>query len=76
MTTTEPLVDPTRLARAAHERWPDLTDDQLREIGDDPQVLIGKLQAVYGLGREQARRAVEAFLAEHGLVRDDGEHTP
>lgn len=44
------------------EKWGELTDDDLEVIGGQRDMLVGKLQAVYGLEKENAERAVKEFL--------------
>ncbi len=41
------------------EKWGQFTDDELDQIGGRKDQLIGKLQAKYGYGREEAEREVE-----------------
>ncbi len=41
------------------EKWGQLTDDELDKIGGRKDQLIGRLQAKYGYGREEAEREVE-----------------
>lgn len=40
-------------------RWGRLTDDDLAEIAGRREVLLGKLQELYGLARETAERELE-----------------
>lgn len=40
-------------------RWGRLTDDDLVEIAGRREVLLGKLQELYGLARETAERELE-----------------
>ncbi len=50
-------------------RWGRLTDDDLIEIAGRREVLLGKLQELYGLARETAERELEK-LREFTLDAD------
>lgn len=41
------------------EKWGDLTDDSLDEIGGRRDQLVGKIQESYGVGRDEAERQVK-----------------
>jgi len=43
------------------EQWGKLTDDDLKQLEGHAEQLVGKLQQLYGLGREQAERQVKEF---------------
>jgi uncharacterized protein YjbJ (UPF0337 family) len=43
-------------------KWGKLTDDDLHVIGGKKDMLIGRLQQHYGLGRDHAEREVDDFL--------------
>jgi uncharacterized protein YjbJ (UPF0337 family) len=43
----------------AKEKWGRLSDDQLAEIGGHKDRLVGKIQEIYGITREEAERQVE-----------------
>lgn len=45
------------------KQWGKLTDDDLDEINGQRQLLIGKIQAVYGVSEEEAERQLDAWLA-------------
>ncbi|MCL7750133.1 CsbD family protein [Guyparkeria hydrothermalis] len=47
------------------EEWGDLRDDDLDEAEGHRDYLIGKVQERYGIGKDEARKQVEAF--EHTL---------
>ena len=42
--------------------WGRLTDDDVDQIQGNPERFIGKLQELYGYGREQAEVALNDFL--------------
>ncbi len=41
-----------------------LTDDDLRQIGDDWELLVGRLMELYGFTRAQAEEELERFMVE------------
>jgi uncharacterized protein YjbJ (UPF0337 family) len=45
----------------ARQRWGKLTDNDLEVIGGKKDMLIGKLQELYGIGKEEAQRQIEAW---------------
>jgi uncharacterized protein YjbJ (UPF0337 family) len=47
--------------RPRHEKWGDLTDDDLERIAGNRDMLIGKIQEQYGIGKEEAERQVKDF---------------
>jgi len=47
------------------EEWGDLTDDEIKEAEGDRDQLIGKIQAKYGIAKEEAEKQVDAFVAKH-----------
>src|SRR5262245_55192312 len=46
-------------------RWGKLTDDDLDQASGDVEKLMGRLQERYGYARDQARREVDDFFAQH-----------
>ena len=46
-------------------RWGKLTDDDLDQASGDAEKLVGRLQERYGYARDQARREVDDFFAQH-----------
>lgn len=42
-------------------RWGELTDDDLAMIAGERDKLVGRLQEVYGVGKEEAERQVESL---------------
>ena len=42
-------------------RWGELTDDDLAMISGERDKLVGRLQEVYGIGKEEAERQVESL---------------
>ncbi|MTH64824.1 CsbD family protein [Paracoccus shanxieyensis] len=44
------------------EKWGDLTDDELTEVGGKRDKLAGKLQEKYGWTKEEAERKVDDFF--------------
>lgn len=47
------------------EEWGDLTDNEIKEAEGDRDQLIGKIQAKYGIAKEEAEKQVDAFVAKH-----------
>lgn len=45
------------------QQWGRLTDDDLAEINGDRDLLIGKLQELYGRSREDAEKDLERWAA-------------
>ena len=46
-------------------RWGKLTDDDLDRTSGDAEKLIGRLQERYGYARDEAKREVDDFFANH-----------
>lgn len=44
------------------QRWGDLTDDEIDQIGGQRDMLIGKLQEKYGYTRLKAEQELDEFL--------------
>lgn len=49
---------------SAKERWGKLTDDDLAQINGRRDVLAGKIQECYGIGKEEAERQIDEFSNE------------
>ena len=45
----------------ARQRWGKLTDNDLEVIAGKKDLLLGKLQELYGIGKEEAQRQIEAW---------------
>ena len=50
------------------EEWGDLTDDDLTEAAGERDQLVGKIQARYGVAKDEAERQVDSFVAKHYLA--------
>ena len=46
-------------------QWGKLTDDDLDRASGDAEKLIGRIQERYGYARDQAKREVDDFFAQH-----------
>jgi uncharacterized protein YjbJ (UPF0337 family) len=46
------------------ERWGRLTSDDVERMSGRGELLLGRLQELYGLDREAAQKEVEVWLAE------------
>ncbi len=45
----------------ARQRWGKLTDNDLQVIAGKKDVLLGKLQQLYGVAKEEAQKQIEAW---------------
>jgi uncharacterized protein YjbJ (UPF0337 family) len=43
------------------QKWAELTDDEVDEIGGKKDVLVGKVQKRYGIARDEAEKQVNDF---------------
>jgi uncharacterized protein YjbJ (UPF0337 family) len=43
------------------QKWGQLTDNELDEIAGNRDILVGKIQERYGIGKEEAERRVKEF---------------
>ncbi len=50
-----------QLTGQVKEKWGDLTDDDLTQIGGQKDQLVGKIQERYGYAKERAEREVDEF---------------
>lgn len=50
------------------ERWGKLTDDNIDVIAGKREQLLGKLQEIYGIGRDEADKQIDEFASS---VHDD-----
>ncbi|MBB3993305.1 uncharacterized protein YjbJ (UPF0337 family) [Sulfitobacter undariae] len=48
------------------EEWGDLTDNEITEAEGDRDQLVGKIQAKYGIAKEEAEKQVDNFAAKVG----------
>jgi uncharacterized protein YjbJ (UPF0337 family) len=44
------------------EKWGNLTDDDLDRVAGQREQLEGVIQERYGIGKDQARKAIDAWL--------------
>lgn len=42
-------------------QWGKLTDDQLHVIGGKRDMLVGKIQEIYGISKEEAEKQIKVF---------------
>jgi uncharacterized protein YjbJ (UPF0337 family) len=54
----------TELRGKVHERWGDLTNDDLDKINGQREQLTGMLQQRYGYAKDRAEMEIDRFLAE------------
>ena len=57
----------TQLKGKIKQQWGRLTDDDLAEINGDRDLLIGKLQELYGRSREDAEKDLERWAAVYEM---------
>ena len=48
------------------EEWGELTDDDIKEAEGDRDQLVGKIQAKYGIAKEEAEKQVDSFASKVG----------
>jgi uncharacterized protein YjbJ (UPF0337 family) len=46
------------------QKWGQLTEDEVDAVAGSRDILIGKIQERYGIGREEAERQLEEFQNE------------
>ncbi|MCC6859018.1 MAG: CsbD family protein [Bryobacterales bacterium] len=51
---------------AVREKWGELTDSDMEQIGGNKDRLLGKLQERYGYSRDEAERALDEWDYEAG----------
>lgn len=56
----------------AQEKWGKLTNDHMHVVAGKRDQLLGKVQEVYGLTKEEAGRQIDEFSsALNALIKDD-----
>lgn len=55
----------TQIKGSVKEKWGDLTDNEVTEIGGRRDKLVGKVQEKYGRAKDEAEKEVDAFLDGH-----------
>lgn len=50
-----------QLTGAAKAKWSELTEDDLKAVEGNVEMLVGKVQERYGIARDEAKKQVEAF---------------
>lgn len=53
-----------QFAGKAKQQWGKLTDDDIDRIAGHREELVGKIQEIYGLSKEEAERQVENFRTQ------------
>jgi uncharacterized protein YjbJ (UPF0337 family) len=59
---------------SVREKWAKLTDDHVNAIGGRREVLSGKLQEAYGIGKQEAERQIgdwQRSLSDEACESDD-----
>ena len=49
-------------------KWGLLTDDDLMTIKGSRELLVGKLQERYGIGKDEARKQIDEYFTSQGYV--------
>jgi uncharacterized protein YjbJ (UPF0337 family) len=55
-----------QLKGAIKSKWGKLTDDDLQVLEGKKDALVGKLQERYGVGRDEAERQADEWIASMG----------
>lgn len=55
----------TQFSGQVKEQWGRLTDDEITQINGNRDQLVGKIQASYGVAKEEAERQVDDWCARH-----------
>ncbi|MCB9948320.1 MAG: CsbD family protein [Rhodospirillaceae bacterium] len=51
-----------QLKGQARQKWGELTDDDIEAVEGRHEELVGRIQARYGIAREEAQREVNAWI--------------
>ena len=54
----------TQLKGRIRQQWGRISDDDVARINGDAELLLGRLQELYGRTREEAELELERFMAE------------
>jgi len=60
----------------AKMQWGKLTDDDLEVVSGRREELAGRIQARYGVAREEAHRQIEDWMKEPGVLDDWNDNRP
>jgi uncharacterized protein YjbJ (UPF0337 family) len=52
-----------QLEGRARQKWGKLTDDDLSRVKGDRDILLGRIQELYGRTREQAMNEIDSWVA-------------
>jgi uncharacterized protein YjbJ (UPF0337 family) len=58
------------------EKWGKLTDDHVEAIDGRREILAGKLQEAYGIGKDEADRQIDDWQKSIPEVANDHDATP
>jgi uncharacterized protein YjbJ (UPF0337 family) len=59
------------LKGSVREKWSKLTDDHLNAINGRREILAGKLQEAYGIGKEEAERQIGDWQRSVGAAANE-----
>jgi uncharacterized protein YjbJ (UPF0337 family) len=57
-----------QLKGSVREKWGQLTDDEVDQVGGSAERLVGLIQERYGYAKQRAEDEVDAFLARYGTT--------
>jgi uncharacterized protein YjbJ (UPF0337 family) len=61
---------------SVREKWAKLTDDHVNAIDGRREVLAGKLQEAYGIGKDEAERQIGEWQKSLGDYQYDSQASP
>jgi uncharacterized protein YjbJ (UPF0337 family) len=59
-----------QLKGKVREKWGDLTDDEVDQIGGRKDQFIGRIQERYGLAKDEAERQIDDWLGRQPIDAD------
>jgi uncharacterized protein YjbJ (UPF0337 family) len=57
-----------QLKGSVREKWGQLTDDEVDQVGGSAERLVGLIQERYGYAKQRAEDEVDSFLARYGTT--------
>ncbi len=65
-----------QLKGSVKQQWGKLTDDTIDRINGDREVLSGKIQEAYGVGRDEAKKQIDAWFkaCQKSLSKSEPHH--
>ena len=59
-----------QLKGKVREKWGDLTDDEVEQIGGKKDQFVGRIQERYGLAKDEAERQIDDWLGRQPMDAD------